>query len=1532
MHIINTYFLVVQGSLVPVFRMHSYTDSVMESGRVGSTVLTVTANPASSMTCPDFTTITYSILPPTVTQFRIESNGAIVIAEQLDYETQHSYTFSARAYDGCGEGTTSVNISVINVDDSAPTCAFSVYYFGISESLLPFNTTYNLHCTDPDTLGSSIVYSISSGNAAGLFNISSGYLSTLSQLDYESESQHVLTINVFKTSYPSAITQVTMIIIVLPSNEFPPVFPSELQLIYNISESSPIGTSIANISAVDEDDGYDGNVMYSFPTPEDRFIIDPVHGNLMLLRSLDRELQDMYTITVIARDSPPDNGTQLSGNIAVIVNVLDANDNEPVFPHDLYTVNVIETTNDTVLLSLQCNDADLGTNADITYQIISGDNWGQFNIDPLTGNLSVVDSLDYESQQFYHLKVMCSDNGTPSRSSVTSVVVDILSFNEFAPLPSISSDGLFTIREDSQVGQIIATISATDRDSGPAGVLVYSLNQTSGIAALECPPELFQIDPSSGSLFLLSSLDKEAEFPFIPPTGYTYECQLIVSNLQPAQQSVHPLRLMVENVNDVAPVCDPALIVVEVFEDLAVGSYVNAFACHDADSPVLVYDITDPDSSMPFIVARNSTHGIVQLSALLDYETQVSYTIEIVVSDEGSPTLSTIVMMRVNVRNINEHPPTFLTQSDSISISEDAAVGTVLYTFSTSDGDNSNDRPHYTIIGEDNNGLVELDKLAGVLYLSSSLDREAMDFFNVTVQVDDFDSINPLTGLMLLNVSITDINDQRPLFSSIISFTSLDETMTVGSEFTVPVCTDFDIGVNSALSCQISTACSYSISDDSCIPMSVSSLPFSFNFSIGEASIISTLDYETAVFYEMEASCRDQGAPRLSSTAVLFVEILPVNEFAPEFDSLLYSASIAENVSIGEPVLRMTASDADGGLNGEVLYSLTEDFNHFAVDPSTGWLFVTHSLDREQEAIYNLHVTATDGFLSAQASVEVIVTDINDNVPYCLQVFHSTRIPELTPTGSIVVQLNCTDADQEDSLQYTILSGNTGDVFSVYGNGSIVLSTSLHMGEVDLYHLSVSVSDSSPFPHSVLVECSVYISRPNQPPIFNTSSSLNVSVPLSTTWGSFLLAVSAYDKEGDKIFYLLNPSLSFIAIDKFTGALYLLRSFSRDHVGEHRFIITASDSALNSSGIELTVVVVDDSEYTLMFEQSLYFVSVAEDEAVNTHLISLQCTNQYGEHVENTHYRISTASQRDLFFVEELTGSVSLAESLDFETANYHNVTVECSDRMDQSTASILVTVLPVNEHTPLFDPNIVEVNVTEDSPIGHSITQVVAVDHDHNSRLMYSLVEDFGLFHLDPFTGILYLQHSLDYEFQSVYSVPLIVRDEAPVVYSSTGNIVINVVDSNDNNPVCSSSYVTKVVSDDVDVGDTVVMLNCSDIDTGVNSQLVFSIVHNNTDLFSVHQTTGDIIVARQLVASISSCFLTVLVSDKGTPFLSTSVFIELNIPELQPTQPSNISTTPNPTDEIIPLDVERYSNSISITIANMTLDLVSIVYWCSM
>ena len=1507
---------------MPEFLMTAYTGSVSEIASTGTSVLTVTANPATSSP-PSCTvaSITYSILPVTVTQFRIESNGVIRTAQELDYEMHHLYTFSVAANDGCGEGTASISISVLNADDSAPACAFNVYYFSISENLPPFNTTYSLQCIDPDSLASSILYSISSGNDIGLFDISGGYLSTLSQLDYESESQHNLTVNVNKPSV--AITEVTVIVTVLPSNEFPPVFPSELQLVYNVSESSLIGTSIANITAIDEDDGYDGDLTYSFLTSPDHFIIDPVHGNLMVLRSLDREAQGMYTLTIIARDNPLYNGTQRSSDVTIIINVLDANDNVPIFSRDLYMVSVVENTDNIVLVSLHCSDADLDTNADIAYQIISGDDRDQFIIDPSSGNLSVFNSLDYESQQFYNLKVMCSDRGTPSLSSVATIVIEILSANEFAPI--LSSGGFYTIAEDRQVGEIITTISATDRDSGSAGVLVYSLDQANGTAALRCPPELFQIDPSSGSLYLVSSLDKEAELPFIPPAEYTYECRLIVSNLQPGPESISRLRLRVDNANDIAPVCEPTLNVAEIFEDLSVGSHVTVFACHDGDSLGLSYTITDTHSSVPFSVTHNSTHGIVQLSSPLDYETRTNYSFEIIVSDDGSPVLSTTVMLHVNVKNVNEYPPVFPAQSDSVSVPEDTIVGTVLYTFSTNDDDDSNDSPCYTIIEGDDADLVVLDKLTGVLYLASSLDRETMDFFNITVQADDRDSVNPLTSLMQLNVSISDINDQEPLFSSAISFTSLDEDVMVGSVFSTPICMDFDTGVNSALSCHIITACSYSTSDNLCIPTSVALLPFSFNFSIGEASLLSSLDYETAVMYELEATCGDQGTPGLSSTAILLVEILPANEFGPEFDPQMYSVSITENVSIGESVLRATASDADGGLDGELLYSLTEDFSHFTIDPKTGWLIVIDHLDREQEATYGLHVVATDGSLSAQASIEIIVADVNDNVPFCSQAMYSVRIPELMPTGSAVAQLDCTDADEDDSLQYTILSGNTESVFSVYGNGSIVLSTSVHMEGVDSYHLIVSVTDSSPLPHSIMVECFIYISRSNQPPAFNSSSSVSVSIPISTTVGSFLQTVSAFDEEGDKVYYSLNPSLSFIAIDNFTGGLFLIRSLFRDHVGQHRFVIVISDLELNSS-LDLTVFVVDDIEYMLMFEHSLYFVSVAEDEAENTHLLSLQCTNKYGEPVENTHYRIPIAGQRDIFHVEELTGNVLLHGSLDFESANHHNITVECSGLIGQSTATVIVTVLPVNEHIPLFDPDTIEVDITEDSHIGHVITQVTAVDQDHNSHLMYHLEEDFGLFHLDPLTGILYLKHSLDYEFQSVYNLIVVVSDEALMVHSSTGNVVINVVDFNDNNPVCSLSYVTKVIYDDFNIGDIVVSLNCSDNDTGNNSQLVFSMVHNNSDFFSVHQTTGDITVAHRLLSSISSCFLTILVSDKGTPSLSTSVFVELSIVENTSTSDNSLSTT-SPTNEITSLNVERFSNSINITIADMTLEQVSLV-----
>ena len=1486
--------------------MMSYTASVMENASIGTTVLNVNAQPAEAPPPLCSSLITYSIMPSMLTQFSIQSNGTIVIQEHLDFETQQFHVFQVVAQDGCSQTIAEVNITILNVNDSAPLCLYHIMYLSISESTPPSNTSFSLHCTDPDDFESAIVYNITTGNDEEIFDISSdGYLSTLMQLDYELITQHLLLIHVTKITYPSVVTKVTVIVTVLASNEFPPVFSSSVELSYDVDELLPVGSIIANIIAEDDDDGTDGIVTYSLSTAQDCFTIDPVSGSLALLCVLDREMRDVYYITVLAKDNPINNNLQRSTNITTELNVLDRNDNIPQFLQSVYTLGVLETVSNTVLLTLHCSDSDEGDN--ITYHIVDGNSLEHFSVDPTSGNLFVGSHLNYESQQFYHLKVQCSDGGDQPLSSTASVVIQVVNVDEYDPVIELHHTGLYWVAEDSPVGSVIVTVSATDTDSGLAGEIVYSINRTN--FDLYCPEELFEIEPTLGSLYLLATLDKELELPFFPPV---YQCPLIVSNHLPdGRQATDILRLSVSNVNDVVPVCDQYVIIIEILEDFVVGNSVCSFTCHDDDSPTLAYNIANPLT--PFIVTHNSTHVLIRLSSQLDYEAQTHYSFEVVISDVGMPPLTTTVAVHVNIKDVNEHAPVFVTVSDSIRIPEDTRVGTLLYTFSANDNDRHSDL-HYTII--EGNDLVVLNEVTGLLYLAASLDHETMHQLYLTVQAEDVDPVNPLTATAFLNVSISDINDNIPVFSSVVYLVSLVETVMIGTSFDLPVCSDEDEGVNSLLSCHISSMCSYAYGG-SCVTVNPS--PFSFNFTTGEGIVTSMLDYEVATLYVFEVLCTDQGNPQLSASAVINVEIVSVNEFTPSFDLLAsYNITVAEDVVIGSSIATLAALDLDSGLDGELTYSLSSD--HFAIDPNTGVLFVTQYLDREQEMSYTLQVIASDNSPninnSAQVNVYVMVNDVNDNSPQCEQDIVTIKLSEYITVWSTIVQLNCSDADQPSTLHYTIVSGNEEGSFSVYNNGSVVLSSLLNMSE---YHLAVSVADSSTPQLSVTVNCYIHVDKENQPPVFDVIQPYNISLPLSTLPGSLLFMVTASDV-GDVISYSIFPSNSFLNIDQWSGSIYLISSLQKGQTGSHLFTLTAIDTAELSSMLNLTVEVIDDIYYSVRFNQSLYFVSIAEDADVNSAILTVYCTNNYSEHIDNIQY--SLAEPNSLFHITQSTGLLTITGSLDYELDDNHNVSVLCVDPTAQSlysTAVVMVTVLPINEHTPILTFDTMEVTIMENGVIGQRILQVSATDHDRNSELNYYLSRNFSPFYLDPISGVLYLIQSLDYESQVSYNMLVTVVDEA--AHSSDGNIIIHVLDANDNSPYCNPSFLSIVVPDDVMVGQSVAMLNCNDHDAGINSLLQFSLIHNNSDVLDINESTGEIFVAHELNASASLYFLIILVSDRGSPVLNFTVAVQISIQQL-PDDSLN--------DTITEYD-EAKNNSLTVNFSHLTLEQVSDAITCT-
>ena len=238
-----------------------------------------------------------------------------------------------------------------------------------------------------------------------------------------------------------------------------------------VSEGSQPNTIVAFVFANDTDESFNANVSYSFAgeffmTENDTFRIDPITGNITLLKSIDREVMEVYSnITVEARDAgvKPRMGV---GYITILVG--DINDNPPVFDQSLYApTNAIPeaTPLNTVVVEVFATDADIDENSRITYRITSSEPADDFSINSTTGEISIMRSLDFEMHRNYTLNITAEDGGDPIMSDTTLVQIRVAPSNDHPPMCTPNYH-LALLVEDYPVGTVLATLVASDADIG----------------------------------------------------------------------------------------------------------------------------------------------------------------------------------------------------------------------------------------------------------------------------------------------------------------------------------------------------------------------------------------------------------------------------------------------------------------------------------------------------------------------------------------------------------------------------------------------------------------------------------------------------------------------------------------------------------------------------------------------------------------------------------------------------------------------------------------------------------------------------------------------------------------------------------------------------------------------------------------------------------------------------------------------------------------------------------------------------------
>ena len=404
------------------------------------------------------------------------------------------------------------------------------------------------------------------------------------------------------------------------------------------------------------------------------FLIDFDTGEIKLARELDREVTSTYSVTVkgIDQGSP-----QLDSDPLIIqISVLDINDNTPVFDTPIVTnISIPEDTLvDTSIAQYFGSDPDFGENGTITFTLIGS---SLFRITPVTGVVEVSQILDRETLDFVQLTITISDNGTPQRTKQINLFIYITDINDNPPVFDISIDATLFIREDTVIGQVILNTPATDQDIDTNMELTYRLVDSNPITGLTT----FGMNGETADLYVaIANTDRETI------SHYILKIEALDNGI-PSLTANLTISLTITDFNDNPPLLTLDTYAISISESTPVSSSIYRFYATDRDVGVnkeFEFSIQNGDSAN---FSVNTTNGELITLNTFDFEVASRYAFTIVVTDKGTPLLTTQNTVDVLIVDSNDNPPILTDTKYSKGLLEDFNTGATIFIFNATDRD-----------------------------------------------------------------------------------------------------------------------------------------------------------------------------------------------------------------------------------------------------------------------------------------------------------------------------------------------------------------------------------------------------------------------------------------------------------------------------------------------------------------------------------------------------------------------------------------------------------------------------------------------------------------------------------------------------------------------------------------------------------------------------------------------------------------------------------------------------------------------------
>ncbi|XP_022254982.1 cadherin-23-like, partial [Limulus polyphemus] len=708
----------------------------------------------------------------------------------------------------------------------------------------------------------------------------------------------------------------------------------------SISENASAGDIVTQIRATDKDMGLYGTegIRYSLVSGSfvEDFSIDRISGILTVKtddHKLDREKVPDFYITIKAQDN---DGSGNSNTLRLKIILIDANDNDPYFVNNDtiygYKAFVWEgSAKNSFLKNILAKDDD--EHNIITYSLKENEATylEVFQLGEKSGELKVMEEIDYEKDKTMNFTVTATDSGTPSRSTSTWVFLEIGDVNDNDPKFTYATYTIEVDEEKNITGKL--TVEASDEDSnvyGNFGLVNYR------VLGGTKDSEFFSVHPETGAITNRDRLDRE----------YQENYQFIVEafdnpqNPNDRRKGTAQVFVTLRDINDNHPEFEKWDGCAEVPENTERGFQVKTVKATDQDkgnNGLVEYTITENGEIEKLFEIDNET-GMITVSGIL-LNLHQKFNVSIAAKDKGNPSLNSVETFCIFVQDVNLNTPKFVKSEEKIYIQEDEPEGYSVTEVKAEDNDSQhtdNSKIRYEICidcaeGKENTETFSIDENTGRIRLKGRLNKATKSNYMLFIRACDkgeppLCTSNEDSGNRHAEIQIFVRNkqDKLPQFRLRTGEVSITEETLEGNDYIPEAKYQEEFNENA----ENRLICYFIIGGDEEY--------FKLNKMTRELTLKKKLDRETIPYHNVVVKAQencDREPGKVSefnlldlTTVKITVNVIDINDNPPKFTDPRFTGGVKVTDKYEKMVVRVSADDPDEGENAVVFYELNSDF------------------------------------------------------------------------------------------------------------------------------------------------------------------------------------------------------------------------------------------------------------------------------------------------------------------------------------------------------------------------------------------------------------------------------------------------------------------------------------------------------------------------------------------------------------------------------------------------------------------------------